>query len=156
MHLSLDFLQAFITASRQYTAHVTGRALDDLVPSLKLNHGSSDHLRESSSSTGTSPSFLLHGMSLEGAGWDDIRQQLVFDENFANLSEGSILPVVARFEWIPADAAAARRSDTSVEVPLYLNDSRKNLLISVVLKRCPQTHSDHFYQHGVALIAWRP
>jgi dynein heavy chain 1 len=150
--------RAFITASRQYTAQVTGTALGDLVPTLDLCD-----VKTEPEVLGPSRGalFKLRGLLLQGAAWDSTTKQLVLldaaidateaidiSKKKAVASEASI----ASLRWV--SAAATDRDDAVIEIPVYLNEDRKQLLLVVKLRKSPAQPTDIFYRRGTAIIAW--
>lgn len=105
--------------------------------------------------------FKLRGLLLQGAAWDSTTKQLVLldaaidateaidiSKKKAVASEASI----ASLRWV--SAAATDRDDAVIEIPVYLNEDRKQLLLIVKLRKSPAQPTDIFYRRGTAIIAW--
>ena len=138
--------EAFITASRQHTAQRSGLALDDLVPTVLLSH------TPLAANPSADQEFILKGLTLEGAGWDDAAKELAGTEAVKT-------PIAsARFRWVkkkpPSADQDAPATVQSIEIPLYLNDGRKSLLATVDLMRAAAVSSEMLYQRGASLVAW--
>jgi len=107
----------------------------------------------------------MRGLTLEGSGWDDSKQELVVGEQVKTAV------AEARFCWVqrsqeeddtaPAGAAAgnsqqgeASSPPPSIATPLYLNDGRAVLLATVDLRHVRSQPAHLFYQREAALVAW--
>ena len=81
--------------------------------------------------------FLIHGLMLEGAEWSN---------NVLQPSEEIRFPLdEVVFEW-----SCLEHTDSEMSVPMYLNDTRSDLLC--VVETLPK---EMWSERAVALIAWR-
>jgi dynein heavy chain 1 len=135
--------EAFMTATRQAAAQSRGWSLETLELRCEV---SASETAVQFSSPGPQPSFVVVGLSLEGgAAWDFGRQELV-------LSKDMVRPLPAvRFWWEPSPAAGETAA-ASVLVPVYLHESRRELLFAVALRTA--VPASVWYQRALALTAW--
>ncbi|KAJ3563761.1 hypothetical protein NP233_g8731 [Leucocoprinus birnbaumii] len=106
----LFFPEAYITATRQAVAHRKKWSLETL------------HLRLDLERVNDPEAFIVDGLALEGASW--MTDKLV-------LNDGEIVRLNAsQIRWVQADDAAR---DTLVNLPVYLNGDRSDVLFTVDL-----------------------
>ncbi|WWC63949.1 uncharacterized protein I303_106555 [Kwoniella dejecticola CBS 10117] len=123
--------EAFITATRQAVAHKQGWSLEQLVLSVDVEK------------TGGESSFTIQGLNLQGASWTS--DQLVLnDGNSVTLGPSQIV-------WKRHDDSAPQK-DRTVNLPVYLNGDRSDVLFSVDLPTEIQgQQQDIVAQRGVCL-----
>lgn len=132
----LIFPEAYLTATRQYVAQSLRVPLDELV--LKVDLPTSvENIEETD--------FVVSGVGIEGAEWSYSENKLVrTDSLFYQLPK-----ILLR--WV-------KKSEQGKEgvfyIPVYLNNSRKNLLFSVMIKNDSDLSDFDWYQRGIALISW--
>ncbi|GAA5901689.1 dynein heavy chain [Sporobolomyces salmoneus] len=123
--------QGYITASRQATAHATGTSLEQLSLQVALEE------------TGSVNSFTIEGLVLIGAQWESSQLSINNGEN-VRLSPSSLV-------WTPSSGTPSSDSPT-VNVPLFLDSTRSDLLLSVSLPR-GNVDQTLLAQRAVAIIA---
>ena len=134
--------EAFITAMGQQVAQSNGWALDDVKLALKpLMQEEVDHCDELLAERPNA--FLVHQLMLEGAEWEGGR--LVPSDEIRCLLE------VVLFEW----KCEKGGKGNTVQVPIYLNESRSELLAVVEMPHVESISEDMWRQRAVAFIAWR-
>ena len=132
----LIFPEAYLTATRQSVAQEFSVSLDELVLSVEL-------VKEINSIEKNA--FVLKGLCIEGAEWDYSSNKLIMTDNL--------------FCQLPAFLLKWNiRKNTDLgkmfPIPVYLNNSRKNLLFSVFIKNDSVLSDSDWYQRGIALISW--
>lgn len=90
----------------------------------------------------------MTGMSIEGASWDKNTNILAPLPSKSEIS--ATLPTLL-FKWIKVEKRNVVKEDEML-IPVYLNASRKNIILSIKLK-CANNRTA-LYQKGVAVIAW--
>jgi len=131
----LIYPEAYMTATRQAVAQDQKLSLEEL--ELRLDIGNSEPRGEDS--------FGLKGISLEGAKYDIAGQKLEPTQDLNTSLPHSVM------KWVKRDKNADETR--LIEVPVYLNDNRNNLLFSVKLDR-GNSSINSWYQRGTAFIAW--
>ncbi|KAM9964742.1 hypothetical protein ACTFIW_004524 [Dictyostelium discoideum] len=130
--------EAYITATRQSASQLNGWSLEN----LRL-HASS--LGKISSEGGAS--FNVKGMALEGAVW-----------NNDQLTPTDILstPIsIATLTWKDKDDPIFNNSSSKLSVPVYLNETRSELLFSIDLPYDQSTSKQNWYQRSVSISSWK-
>ncbi|ORY33069.1 putative motor [Naematelia encephala] len=123
---------AYITATRQTTAHQSGWSLEELELSIRIGEDVSGE------------AFVIDaGLKLEGAAWEDSRL-LLNDGQLINLG-------VSQLVWRKRDSVSQRTS--TVNLPVYLNGDRSDVLFSVDLEAAPGLATAQVAQRGVCLTA---
>eukprot|EP00745_Piridium_sociabile_P006564 TRINITY_DN142204_c0_g1_i1.p1 TRINITY_DN142204_c0_g1~~TRINITY_DN142204_c0_g1_i1.p1 ORF type:complete len:179 (+),score=12.89 TRINITY_DN142204_c0_g1_i1:2-538(+) len=141
----LFYPEAYFTASRQSVAAMNEWPLEDLVLSFQIGEETLD-----------SQSFLLTGLSMQGASWDYKNKCLAL----TNTLTTDLPRTRARWERRP-EASVQKLQQTSqggsafVNVPIYLTDVRKELVVSVPLSIPSDVSHDIWIQRACALIVWR-
>ncbi|KIR72005.1 dynein heavy chain 1, cytosolic [Cryptococcus deuterogattii CA1014] len=123
--------EAYITATRQAVAHDRGWSLEQLVLGMDI------------SQTDSQDAFAVQGLTLQGASWTSGRLQL--NEGQATLLPPSLLT------WRRRDKVPQTSGATMVNLPVYLNGDRSDLLFSVDLET-EEEGVDVFAQRGAALL----
>ena len=132
------FPEAFLTATRQFVAQKKECSLDNL--ELRISLTKENNVNEYS--------FLVKKMKIEGVEWNfdslKTRSEISFD-----------LPNVC-FEWKDCNSNEIKvLKQGEIFIPIYLNDTRKNLLVPIKFEIQSDELSEQFlYQRGIALIAW--
>eukprot|EP01016_Furgasonia_blochmanni_P042655 TRINITY_DN567_c0_g1_i1.p1 TRINITY_DN567_c0_g1~~TRINITY_DN567_c0_g1_i1.p1 ORF type:complete len:874 (+),score=315.79 TRINITY_DN567_c0_g1_i1:204-2825(+) len=135
----LLFPEAYLTATRQYVAQNNKWSLEELDLKIEIYDGRSDL---------DDDSFLITGMTIEGAEWDAQTKLLKLNKDLS-----ALLPPLV-FKWIKVDKDQLKvTADDELFVPVYLNKSRANLIFSVKMN-CGNLQKTQLYQRGLALIAW--
>jgi dynein heavy chain 1 len=131
----LIFPEAYLTATRQYVAQALRVPLDELILSIELPK-TITQIEEND--------FIISGISLEGAEWDFSRNKLIMTDGL--------------FCQLPNVILRWNKKDTNLtgkfNVPVYLNNMRKNLLFSVMIDNDGSLSDSDWYQRGTALIGW--
>lgn len=89
-------------------------------------------------------SFLLDKMTIEGAQWTGESLE-ASNQLTSNLK-------MLKCTWVKSESV--QNDESSILVPVYLNQTRQNLLFSVKLNR-GSLERNFLYKRGVALITWR-
>ena len=122
---------AFFTATRQSVAQRNKWALEKL--QLRVTVGSSS----------SSNAFLVKSILLHGAAWNE---KLVLSSRIRTMLD------CVSFEWmLPNEETSAEAGLTHVVLPLYLNETRTSLLLSVRLNSDCDIPDSMWYQRGVSL-----
>jgi dynein heavy chain 1 len=132
----LLFPEAFMTATRQYVAQNTKSSLDELELKAVVHDGGAVD----------DNSFLVDGLVIQGGAWTGA--SLSMSKELTNTVK------TIKCTWIKINPADKYKlNDDQIFVPVYLNQTRKNLLFSIKLN-CANIPRNNFYQRGIALIAW--
>jgi len=129
------FPEAYLTATRQYVASNMKVPLDELVISIEMPKVI-DKIEDNE--------FVVSGICLEGAEWCYDSSKLVMTDNLFYQ-----LPKVI-MKWI-------RKSKDMTKVfpvPVYLNNTRKNLIFSLLIKNESELSDFDWYQRGIAMTSW--
>ena len=132
----LIFPEAYLTATRQSVAQEYSVSLDELVLSVELVKDITSVEKNA---------FVLKGLCIEGAEWDYNNDKLIMTDNlFCQLP-----PFLLKWN-------IKKNTDLGkmFPIPVYLNNSRKNLLFSVYIKNDSVLSDSDWYQRGIALISW--
>lgn len=134
--------EAFIIAMRQLVAQERGWPLNDV--QLRLTPLSPERFEHVGAILAEKESaFLVHSLVLEGADWSE--EGLVpSDAIRCPLDE-------VLFEWSCEKEEAA----TTIQVPIYLNDTRSQLLYVVDLKHVKAIPTEMWRERAVSIICWR-
>jgi dynein cytoplasmic 1 heavy chain len=140
--------EAFITATRQAAARANKWSLESLVLSAEL-------LPESADQSEYDPScFVVKQVRMEGAAPEGTRGICVGDQIATALS-----PI--RFSWKPASQQQQQQQvdDSSgaasrISVPVYLNQTREQILFHVDMLTSPSSTSALWFQRSVCLQLW--
>ena len=136
--------EAFFTASRQVVSGKKKTALDEL--ELRVSFLTPE---EEDDEMVDDDSFLVSKMYIEGVNWT---------KEGVSLSNSIVNELTnIKFTWKkinPTDADKTKPSE--LFVPIYLNNSRANLLMSIKLDvgNCKFSHNQ-LYQRGIAFVLWR-
>lgn len=123
---------AFVTATRQFSAAKHGWALEQTVLRLEAKG-------EGTTSSAGQCSFLLTGVRVEGA--------VLEDELLSPSPTLSYAIPITVLRWTKGDE---RAKDDLVEMPVYLNSTRREQIFSARFKS--HVGSSEFYQRGVDLV----
>ena len=134
--------EAIITAMGQMVAQRNHWALDDVKLSLRpLSQEEFD--RREGLLQERQNAFLVHQLMLEGAEWSS--ERLVPSDEIRTPLD------VVLFEW----KCEKLKGTNTVQVPIYLNESRSELLAVVEMPHMETISTEMWRQRAVALIAWR-
>jgi dynein heavy chain 1 len=135
----LLFPEAFITATRQYVANQNQVSMDEL--QLRVSFADSAEVDDNS--------FLIDNIWIEGVNWTRQGIELT-NEMSTHLSK-------LRFTWQKCAPIDVKRLDKGeMFVPLYLNSTRRNLILSFKMDISQSSVSEKLlYQRGIALITWK-
>lgn len=125
--------EAFVAASRQAIARYHKWSLDDIVLSCTVDDDSK-----------RVDCFTFVGLELFGAGWK--KKLCIIDA-----SSYKMPPI--RFTWVTKDVLKKSKKLT-VEVPVYLDNTRTKFLFSVNLERPKEIPITVWSQRGVSLSCW--
>ena len=94
--------------------------------------------------------YTINGLVLEGAALDEEGSRLALSTNVRT----TLGP--ATFCWMPRDAVPEvdGSQEVMVTLPVYLNESRKQLLFNVQLRAPASVPVNVWQQRGVCLLAW--
>ena len=134
--------EAFIIAMRQLVAQENGWSLNDVQLNLvPLTTEQFERCGEMLQERKTA--FLIHSLVLEGADWCD--EGLV-------PSDGIRYPLdEVLFEW----SCAREKEEAMIQVPIYLNETRSQLLYVVDLKHVNTIPTEMWRERAVSIICWR-
>jgi hypothetical protein len=94
----------------------------------------------------TALSHRAADLILEGAKWDSGAMGLCEDLR-------TVLPTTC-FHWVHVDAAHGGESDHQVALPVYLNESRQDLLFTIHVAAQKDIALSAWEQRAVAVVAW--
>lgn len=136
----LLFPEAYLTATRQSVAQNNNWSLEDVVLSFEI--GLSEEALKNNDQ-----GFILTGFTMQGAEYDREGDRFKMTEKIS-----TELPSV-NFKWVHKDQAAKDVKGDEIEIPVYLNKTRANLLASV---KIPSYGVPEYtwYQRGTSLFAW--
>lgn len=136
--------EAYLIASQQSTAQLNKFSLEEL--ELKFEFDPSD--AEKDKACTDQSGFIINGLSIESAEYDPVDKRIKLSNKLQ-----STLPTI-NMQWVHRETAAKSQDANQefVELPVYLNRSRKQLLTSV---KMPTYGIEAFvwYQRGVAIFA---
>lgn len=141
----LFFPQGLLTATRQAAAKQLQWSVERLVLKVTIG-GNFPKCGETS--------FVVNGLVLVGAGYKD--------DSLCALRESMMTLPSTLFEWVKDEDSKyvycvctfiSRQMDMMVDVPVYLNHSRFNILLSILLPRPPTMDNETIFQRGVGLVA---
>ena len=96
-------------------------------------------------------SYVIKGLVMEGAAWDASAGELAL----SSVVRSPLGP--ATFSWVPSAEAPVADADASwrmVKLPVYLNASRKQLVLHVFLRAPARIPVSVWQQRAVCLLAW--
>jgi dynein heavy chain 1 len=129
------FPEAYLTATRQYVASNMKVPLDELVISMEMPK-KIDKIEDNE--------FVVSGICLEGAEWSYDSNKLVMTDNLFFQLPNVIM------KWV-----RKTKDMTKVfPVPVYLNNTRKNLIFSVLVRNDSELSDADWYQRGTAMTTW--
>ncbi|EGG20698.1 cytoplasmic dynein heavy chain [Cavenderia fasciculata] len=129
--------EAYITATRQSSAQLNGWSLEN----LRLHV---DGLGETKAGDG----FTVRGLSLEGATWNN---------SILTPTKDLSTPIATTtLSWRDKDDPIFASPATKLTVPVYLNDTRTELLFSLDLQFLQTTTKQSWYQRSVSISSWKP
>eukprot|EP01113_Clastostelium_recurvatum_P011812 TRINITY_DN1605_c0_g1_i1.p1 TRINITY_DN1605_c0_g1~~TRINITY_DN1605_c0_g1_i1.p1 ORF type:complete len:4689 (+),score=1530.43 TRINITY_DN1605_c0_g1_i1:285-14351(+) len=139
--------EAYITATRQSAAQANGWSLENLV--LRARHVS--RRNDTSAPELPAPSaaaFVARGLFIEGAS---------VKANVLSLSNELSVPVApVCFEWVNKDdPSLVSAGATTISVPVYLNETRSELLFAIDMAIAKDIPIQTWYQRCVAMSAWK-
>ncbi|CAG0913348.1 unnamed protein product [Notodromas monacha] len=125
--------EAYITATRQYVAQANSWSLEELELDVFVTDGGVDE----------ESGFIVQGLKLQGA---------VCTKNQLKLTSSIMtdLPPIA-LKWIRSSGEAAMDAE-KINLPVYLNSHRSELLFTVDMKIAHGQSPHQFYERGVALL----
>jgi dynein heavy chain 1 len=144
--------EAFITATRQSAAQSHGWSLENLkLCAESIAVKAPGETQAQTQKAGAQPDvdgFTMRGLSIEGASWSG--------NALALTNELSVPLAPIRFMWKNQENAATQASaQNQIAVPVYLSETRSELLFAIDLA-CPSTPPiQSWYQKSVALISWK-
>lgn len=95
--------------------------------------------------------FRICGLVMEGAAWNSDANTLALSSSVRT----SLGP--ALFTWMPrAEVPEPEATTTMVTLPVYLNQSRRQLLFNVQLRAPVSIPISVWQQRGVCLLTWTP
>ena len=95
---------------------------------------------------------LITGLTLEGAGWNREKGELEIIEGLATSTPTVLLSWQKKEEGGIAPGESASGFDT---MPLYLNESRLELVTSVFVRVPADIPTSIFYQRATAFTIWK-
>jgi dynein heavy chain 1 len=134
--------EAFITATRQRAARSNKWSLESLILDVEVLDTPDKEAAAMATSRGDS--FVVEGLQLQGAQW----------ANGLALSTEMIykLPRV-RLAWKTAPADSVGETKGAVQLPVYLNETRKQLLFAADFAAPESIAPTVWFQRGVAIAA---
>mmetsp|Transcript_30628 Transcript_30628/g.84192 ORF Transcript_30628/g.84192 Transcript_30628/m.84192 type:complete len:326 (+) Transcript_30628:2-979(+) len=130
--------EAFITATRQYTAQVNQWSLEDVELTIEIG-----------ASTGTSQDTGVDGVMLEGAKWNDDTKALELSEILRSSLPRCVLRWTHKSDRQQKSSAELEKY---VHLPLYLHEERTVTVAEVLLYVDSPIPSHVWAQRGAALI----
>ncbi|RWS14208.1 Dynein heavy chain: cytoplasmic-like protein [Dinothrombium tinctorium] len=130
--------EAYITATRQYVAQANGWSLEELSLSVEIANSDTDDIVMDECS------FGITGLKLQGA---EARSNRLYLSNTI-MTE---LPLIS-LRWTRTDANE-KTSSRKVNLPVYLNANRSELLFTINLEMGTNQVESRFYERGVAFIS---
>jgi len=129
----------FVAATRQYVAQMKKWPLEDL--ELNVDIGVSEP---------TDSSFIFEGLTLFGAGYSIENGCLVLTEKTSE----PLAP--SRFRWVLKDDQQKELNEelTHYSLPVYLNKSMKNLVISAKVRVPASIPTSVWMQRAVSMTVW--
>jgi len=148
--------EAYITATRQSAAQSHGWSLENLrlhaeAITLKSAGGDAQDAQGTQGAQPDADGFTVRGLSLEGASWS--AGALALTDALA------VALAPTRFVWRnqeDAHAAQAQAQGRAIAVPVYLSETRTELLFSIDLACPPMPPIQSWFQKSVAIISWKP
>lgn len=131
--------EAYFTATRQSAAQANRWSLENLELILNILEGT----QQTTSIDATS--FIVEGITLHSANWTQKHLELT---NAMTCTLPSI-----KFSWRPKEENVAEDANL-ISLPIYLNDTRSEFLVSVNLKSTPEVSKSVWFQRGIALSVW--
>ena len=130
------FPEAYMTATRQFVAQRNGWSLEelDLTTELYTNQKLDDE------------SLLMNNMRIEGGTWSE--DNLIVPIGEKEDIGKSLPPMLLRWQKV----ATKTLEDDEMLLPVYLNRTRKQLVMSLKVK-CGKNRTT-LYQKGIAVILW--
>merc|ERR1719193_2940621 len=130
--------EAYITATRQYVAQANHWSLEEL------------HLNVTICGAGQKPvvddcSFMITGLKLQGA---ESKNNLL---HLSSMIQTDLH--MTCLQWVRLGSDDAINMTGKVELPVYLNATRADLLFTVILTCEKGLTADHVYERGVALLS---
>ncbi|XP_065319190.1 dynein heavy chain, cytoplasmic-like isoform X2 [Gordionus sp. m RMFG-2023] len=141
--------EAFITATRQYSARKNSWSLEELVMDMTIYDGH-DSMKNADYKECV---FYITGLKLQGARSRENKLELVSHMN-------TDLPLIS-ITWnhnssalVTIDTEEMMNKDMfTIKLPLYLNQTRNEILFDVEMKtKAPENDPSLFYERGVAFI----
>ena len=131
----LFFPEAYLTATRQYTAQLLEVSLEDLQICCQIANPSEN-------------SFTIHSCFIEGGEWRD-------DCLSPSLQLRVELPKIS-LRWLPKKSDDHLSTVVSLEFPVYLNSQRRHMITSWRLEVPPGNvlPRDVWIQRSTAVIVW--
>lgn len=136
----LLFPEAYLTATRQSVAQKNDWSLEELIMEFKINP-TQEELDNNPSG------FVISGFSMQGAEYSAQDQSIKLTESL-----GSSLPLV-NLKWVHKSAVDPEAQEQLIQIPVYLNKQRTNLITSVMIPT-QGIPSFVWYQRGVAFFSW--
>jgi dynein heavy chain 1 len=138
----LLYPEAFLTATRQFTSHKNSVPLDLLSLYMKVG------LTTEELEIRNEPSFIITGLHVECA-------ELAGDKFIPSDALLNPLPPII-FTWVCENnnSFIIQEKEKQIVLPLYLNNSRDELLCSVFVKKDSSIPDLKYYQRGASLAAW--
>jgi len=131
--------EAFITASRQYVAQANQWSLEELYLKVTVADNKEELKIDDCS-------FIVSGLKLQGASCSANALSLV-DTIISDLAD-------IRLQWFKIDQSNPRAvGSNDVSLPVYLNQTRRELLFTVDMTTSGAVPARSFYERGVAFIA---
>jgi dynein heavy chain 1 len=131
--------EAYVMALRQVVASRNAWSLEEVALEVHMDVGAERlaALRDG---------CVVHGMALEGAAWDCVRQELQLSSSIAHRLRNATLC------WVKKASLEER---TRISMPVYLNRNRSDMIFTVdVAAPLADVPSSVWSQRGLALIAW--
>lgn len=141
--------EAYVTATRQAVAHAKGWSLEQLVLGLDVEDVTAEGFKvdgESSHLLGLCEKCQadVSGLKVEGATWKTGRLEL---------NDGQYEPLkTCQLVWRKSEPGGEEKKASTVNIPVYLNPDRADVLFSVDLE-CGGCDQAEVAQRGVCLIA---
>lgn len=134
--------EAYLIATQQSIAQQNSWSLEELELRFQFNPSDDEIQKTLDDSTG----FIIKGLAIESAEYNTDDQRI----KLTNKLSAELPTIILR--WIKIEKKDGEEPESTVELPVYLNRSRKNLLTAVKIPSYGLP--EHvWYQRGVSLFA---
>ena len=134
--------EAYLIATQQATAQQNGFSLEELEMKFEFNPTDDEIAQTVDQQDG----FIISGLMIESGEFNTEDKRIKMTNKLS-----SQLPTII-LRWVKRTKEAEGEKDRKVEIPVYLNQSRKQLLCAVKIETYGAP-ANSWYQRGVAMFA---